>query len=358
MNQPHSTAAPGQALAHRRVGAGQGAGLRWLSSATLEWVSDAPGDNSEDSPPAARPRSDDRPPPPPWRALAAQAAHMPPENGLAGAPVGAQHAASWSDVELSGQPLKPLSSDSADEPIQRGGAGGDADFEVGGGLGRGRSLGAASESVDQAALGAAAAGALARARRLLGRAVRACEETSRRRGYAESLPRCHEAYTNRCALMCHFRGFLPIKRRVPPAMRRACRAATRRTPAGGAPRALMCRSWSSPPKGAAYCPQCLWCRALCAVQCRNRADPATLPSRKGCRARPGGCAAAVVDWQKWLAELRSVQDYGLEAARARGDRAAAAGAAAVKCAGGYSGHACGRDRHGGGPGHHVGCAAL
>jgi len=49
------------------------------------------------------------------------------------------------------------------------------------------------------ALESAAAGALAAARALVGRAVRACEEAARRRGYTESSPHGHEAYTDRHA---------------------------------------------------------------------------------------------------------------------------------------------------------------
>ena len=202
INHSRSAAASGQARACPQAGAGQGPGLRWLGSATLEWVSDAPGDDGEDSPPAAQPNPNEGPPPPLRRALAAQAVHTPPEDGLAGAPASARHAASRSELELSERPSEPLSSGGSTlEPIQRGGVDKDADFEVRGGLGRGRSLGVDSASADQAALGAAAAGALARGRMLLGRAVRACEETSRRRGYMESLPASREAYTNRCALM-------------------------------------------------------------------------------------------------------------------------------------------------------------
>lgn len=49
--------------------------------------------------------------------------------------------------------------------------------------------------------GRTAAGALAMARALVGRAVRVCEQTARQRGYVQSLPRSHEAYTNRCAVV-------------------------------------------------------------------------------------------------------------------------------------------------------------
>ena len=206
-SEPCGAAAPGGAFARPRAGTGQGSGLQ-LGSTSLEWVSDAPGDDGEDSPPAPQPLARARPAPPvPLRALASPAAPAQPGNGLASAPAIAPHAASRSGAELPGHPLELPSRCPTAEPIQRGAAGGNAAFEVGGGLEPSRSW---DGSTGRAALGAAASRALARARMLVGRAVRACEETARRRGYAESLPRSHEAYTSRC-IQCPTRAHLELR---------------------------------------------------------------------------------------------------------------------------------------------------
>jgi len=68
-----------------------------------------------------------------------------------------------------------------------------ATADTGGGAARG------SAATGDPALEGAAAEALAAARALVGRAVRACEEAARRRGYTESSPHGHEAYTDRHA---------------------------------------------------------------------------------------------------------------------------------------------------------------